>query len=65
VRLEDPTLTLDHLYMEVLPEVAATLELALLDRLTEPSDCRCRALLRPRPAAYARAFSPREDASPA
>jgi purine nucleoside phosphorylase len=62
---EDPTLTLDHLYMEVLPEVGAALELALLDRLAEPADCRCRALLRPRPAAYARAFSPREDASPA
>jgi purine nucleoside phosphorylase len=55
---EDPTLALDRLYMETLPRVAATLELDLLDALEEPADCRCRALLRPRPAAYARALSP-------
>lgn len=54
----DPTLTLDRLYTETLPTVAATLELALLDRLAEPTDCRCRALLRPRPGVYARALSP-------
>jgi hypothetical protein len=55
---EDPTVTLDRLYLETLPAVAATLELSLLDRLDEPTGCRCRALLRPRPAAYARALSP-------
>jgi hypothetical protein len=55
---EDPTLALDRLYMETLPEVAAALELTLLDRLEPPAACRCRALLRPRPAAYARALSP-------
>lgn len=55
---EDPTITLDRLYMETLPRVAATLELGLLDRLEEPGDCRCRALLRARPDAYIRALSP-------
>jgi hypothetical protein len=55
---EDPTLMLDRLYMETLPAVAATLELRLLATLTEPVDCRCRALLRARPAAYGRALSP-------
>jgi purine nucleoside phosphorylase len=55
---EDPTLVLDQLYMETLPRVAAALELDLLDRLEAPSTCRCRALLRPRPPAYARALSP-------
>ena len=54
----EPEVTLDRLYLETLPTVAATLELALLDRLGEPTDCRCRALLRPRPAAYVRALSP-------
>ena len=55
---EDPTATLDRLYMETLPMVAATLELALLATLDEPADCRCRALLRPRPPEYTRALSP-------
>jgi hypothetical protein len=55
---EDPTLTLDRLYVETLPAVAATFELDLLDRLEEPTTCRCQALLRPRPAAYERALSP-------
>jgi len=55
---DDPTIILDRLYMETLPPVAATLELALLDRLAEPSGCRCRELLRQRPAAYVRALSP-------
>ena len=55
---EDPTISLDRLYLETLPAVAATLELGLLDRLAEPADCRCRALLRERPAEYVRALSP-------
>jgi hypothetical protein len=55
---EDPTITLDRLYLETLPRVAASLELALVDRLDEPSSCRCRHLLRPRPPEYARALSP-------
>jgi purine nucleoside phosphorylase len=55
---EDPTITLDRLYLETLPHVAARLELALLDRLDEPVDCRCRALLRARPPEYVRALSP-------
>ncbi len=55
---EDPTIVLDRLYMETLPAVAATLELSLLDRLAEPPGCRCRELLRQRPAAYVRALSP-------
>jgi hypothetical protein len=46
---EDPTLALDRLYVETLPEMAATLELTLLDRLEPTAACRCRALLRPRP----------------
>jgi hypothetical protein len=55
---EDPTLALDRLYTETLPEVAAALELSLLDRAEAPAACRCRALLRSRPPAYARALSP-------
>jgi purine nucleoside phosphorylase len=55
---EDPTLALNRLYMETLPPVAARLELAILDRVAEPAGCRCRALLRARPAAYAEALSP-------
>jgi hypothetical protein len=55
---DDPTVTLDRLYLETLPRVAAALELALLDRLDEPATCRCRALLRPRPSEYVRALSP-------
>jgi hypothetical protein len=50
--------TLDRLYLETLPAVAAHLELAFLDAVTEPATCRCRELLRPRPAAYTRALSP-------
>ncbi len=56
---EDPTVSLDHLYMEKLPQIAAKLELGLLDRLEEPVDCRCKDLLRARPSAYVRALSPR------
>ena len=56
---EDPTITLDRLYLETLPRVAATLELALLDRLDEPTACRCRALLRlAAPGVRAGALSP-------
>lgn len=55
---EDPTVTLDRLYMETLPRVAAMLELAFLDHASEPETCRCRQLLRPRPPAYVRALSP-------
>jgi purine nucleoside phosphorylase len=55
---EDPTISLDRLYMETLPAVAAALELDLLDRLVEPAGCRCQALLRERPPAYVRALSP-------
>jgi hypothetical protein len=55
---EDPTLTLDRLYMETLPQVAARLELAILASADEPTDCRCRSLLRPRPPEYTRALSP-------
>jgi hypothetical protein len=58
LEVEDPTITLDRLYMETLPRVAATLELGLLAQLREPESCRCRALLRPRPPEYARALSP-------
>ncbi len=54
---EDPTVSLDRLYLERLPGVAATLELGLLDRLAEPTRCRCRALLRERPHEYVRALS--------
>jgi purine nucleoside phosphorylase len=62
---EDPTLSLDRLYVDMLPPGAAALELVLLDRLEAPTACRCRALLRPRPAAYQRALSPpAPDATP-
>jgi hypothetical protein len=58
LRPQNLTTTLDALYLETLPEVAATLELRLLARLTTPTDCRCRQLLRPRPAEYRRGLSP-------
>jgi len=34
---EDPTITLNRLYLETLPAVAATLELAFLDAVSEPT----------------------------
>lgn len=55
---EDPTITLERLYLETLPTVAATIELRLLDGLSEPTGCRCRELLRQRPPEYTRALSP-------
>ena len=55
---DDPTITLNRLYMETLPAVAATFELAFLDEASEPTTCRCRELLRARPPEYARALSP-------
>ena len=58
LRPQNLTSSLDALYLETLPEVAATLELRLLARLATPTDCRCRQLLRPRPPEYRRALSP-------
>jgi hypothetical protein len=58
LRPQDLTGSLDALYLEQLPEIAAALELRLLARLTTPTDCRCRELLRPRPTAYRRALTP-------
>ena len=55
---DDPTVVLDEMYTRMIPHAAARLELNLLDRLREPDACRCRALLRPRPAAYTLALSP-------
>ena len=55
---DDPTIVLDEMYTRQIPHAAARLELNLLDRLREPDACRCRALLRPRPAAYTLALSP-------
>ena len=55
---EDPTLTLDRLYMQTLPALAGRLELAFLATAAEPTTCRCRELLRGRPPEYARALSP-------
>lgn len=52
--------SLDRLYLETLPVVAADLELRILDRVDEPMDCHCRDLLRTRPAAYRLALSPPE-----
>ena len=61
---EDPTVALDRLYVETLPAVAAALELGFLDGAAEPAGCRCRTLLRERPAAYVRALSPPAPAEP-
>jgi hypothetical protein len=58
LRPQNLTGSLDALYLETLPEVAATLELRLLARLAAPTDCRCRELLRPRPPEYRQALSP-------
>ena len=58
LRPQNLTRSLDSLYLETLPEIAAALELRLLARLATPTDCRCRQLLRPRPPEYRRALSP-------
>lgn len=55
---DDPTVVLDEMYTRMIPRAAARLELNLLDRLREPDACRCRELLRQRPAAYTLALSP-------
>ena len=57
---DDPTIVLDEMYTKQIPHAAARLELNLLDRLQEPSDCRCHELLRQRPAVYTLALSPAE-----
>jgi hypothetical protein len=58
LRPQNLTGTLDTMYLQTLPEVAAALELRLLARLDTPTDCRCRELLRARPPEYRRALSP-------
>lgn len=58
LRPQDLTWTLDRVYLEELPTVVGNLELSLLARVAEPTDCRCRELLRPRPPEYRRALSP-------
>jgi hypothetical protein len=60
---DDPTIVLDEMYTRQIPRAAARLELSLLDRLEEPADCRCRVLLRQRPAAYTLALSPAPEPS--
>ena len=55
---DDPTTVLDEMYTQLIPHAAARLELNLLDRLREPTACRCHALLRRRPAEYTLALSP-------
>jgi purine nucleoside phosphorylase len=57
LRPQNLTSTLDQLYVERLPGVIGELELRVLARLDEPTDCRCRELLRPRPPAYSLALS--------
>ncbi len=59
VRPQDLTWSLDRVYIEQLPTVVGELELSVLAQVEEPTDCRCRALLRPRPAEYRQALSPR------
>jgi hypothetical protein len=59
LRPQHLTSTLDKLYVETLPTVIGELELRLLARLEEPTDCQCHSLLRPRPAEYRLALSPR------
>src|SRR5262245_2354983 len=56
LRPQNLTGSLDALYMETLPELAAAVELRLLARLATPTDYRCRELLRSRPAEYRRAL---------
>jgi hypothetical protein len=61
LRPQNLTWTLDRLYVETLPRVVGELELRVLVRLgdAEPTDCRCRELLRQRPPEYRQALSPR------
>jgi hypothetical protein len=61
LRPQHLTSTLDRLYMETLPRVVGQLELGLLARVEEPTDCRCRELLRVRPTDYRLALSPRVE----
>ena len=61
LRPQDLTWTLDRMYIEQLPTVVGELELAMLAHVEEPTDCRCRELLRPRPPEYRLALSPRVD----
>jgi hypothetical protein len=61
LRPQDLTWTLDRMYIEQLPQVVGELELAVLARVEEPTDCRCRELLRPRPPEYRLALSPRVE----
>ncbi|MCA1645107.1 MAG: hypothetical protein LC797_06440 [Chloroflexi bacterium] len=63
LRPEDLTWTLDRMYVDQLPNVIGELELALLARLDEPTDCHCRDLLRARPPDYRQALSPRIEAA--
>ena len=58
LRPQNLTWTLDRLYVETLPTVVGELELRLLASLEEPTDCRCRELLRERPREYRLALSP-------
>jgi len=58
-----PTIVLDEMYTRQIPHAAACLELNLLDRLKEPAECRCRELLRQRPAVYTQALSPSPDSA--
>jgi hypothetical protein len=61
LRPQDLAWTLDRMYIEQLPTVVGELELAMLARVEEPTDCRCRELLRVRPPEYRRALSPRVE----
>lgn len=61
LRPENLTHRLDSLYLQTLPVVCGELELGLLASLEEPTDCRCRELLRERPSAYRLALSPRAE----
>ena len=63
----DPTLSLDKMYTELIPNAAAVLECRFFQDLAKhvPSDsaldamdCLCRSLLKERPPQYERAFSP-------
>jgi hypothetical protein len=49
------------MYIEQLPTVVGEQELAMLAQVEEPTDCRCRELLRPRPPEYRQALSPRVE----
>lgn len=55
---EELTETLDHLYLNVLPQVCVKMEVELLETMQIPNDCTCLDNLKARPTEYLEALTP-------